>query len=598
MQLQHFTISNVPAGLVNAPANWTPEQIAQYQAWFDGQLSGNTGERQKLLWGPEGAKYQAIKEAPLKDDFDEWRARVICFAFSLPPTAFTKQVNRATAETAQEAALEEGLAPLMFWVARLVNGIIQRRMGHPDLEFAWSDAVPVSPKEQADMVVELTGAGLQTLNEGRDVLGLGPVEGGDEIMFKTATGPVTLDSIINPPEPPPVLTPMSTPGGPAPNGAPGQNPPAEQGKRPAEQGKPPAKDGKQPPPKAKPGEKAPKPGEKPAGKPKTEVGKVADSPFGKRPKAPSGSTGRRNTALLDATRTRLRRRFETFFAERARDVAAQLARELRLDGWEALGKAASANELDERLETDQSRRSMKAGGEFNEDAHPRDEHGRWTSGGGYELTAAGQAAMDSWVHYGAGGEGKYEELKNSTEFAKDLQSMPQASGTMYRGAVMSSDEVASIKEGDVYHFTQNCSTTANEEWGERIAAGFSRQPFADLGAQYGGNHEPVILKLEGAKGADLSAALPQFYVNNPSLKEVVIPIGEKFQVASVERGVEYQYEGKQRRETMTATRITLRGMRVAQASVARRSRLSVEDQHALARIVEPDPGIQRIAPKG
>jgi hypothetical protein len=62
--------------------------------------------------------------------------------------------------------------------------------------------------------------------------------------------------------------------------------------------------------------------------------------------------------------------------------------------------------------------------------------------------------------------------------------------------------------------------------------------------------------------------------------------------------VEYQYEGKQRRETMTATRITLRGMRVAQASVARRSRLSVEDQHALARIVEPDPGIQRIAPKG
>jgi hypothetical protein len=34
----------------------------------------------------------------LKDDFDEWLARVICFAFSLPPTAFTKQVNRNTAE--------------------------------------------------------------------------------------------------------------------------------------------------------------------------------------------------------------------------------------------------------------------------------------------------------------------------------------------------------------------------------------------------------------------------------------------------------------------------------------------------------------------
>ena len=334
MQLQHFTLGNVPAGLVNAPPNWTPEQIAQYQAWFDGQLSGNTGERQKLLWGPEGAKYQAIKEAPLKDDFDEWRARVICFAFSLPPTAFTKQVNRATAETAQEAALEEGLAPLMFWVARLVNGIIQRRMGHPDLEFAWSDAVPVSPKEQADMVVELTGAGLQTLNEGRDVLGLGPVEGGDEILFKTASGPVTLDSVLNPPEPPPMPGPNGTPG------QNGQNPPVEQGKpagkTPPQRGKPTQEQGNTPPDKTKPGGKPAKPGEKPAGKPKTEVGKVADSPFGKRPKAPSGSMGRRNTALIEATRTRLQRRFETFFAERARDVAAQLARELRLAGWEEL----------------------------------------------------------------------------------------------------------------------------------------------------------------------------------------------------------------------------------------------------------------------
>jgi hypothetical protein len=186
---------------------------------------------------------------------------------------------------------------------------------------------------------------LQTLNEARDTLGLDPVEGGDEIMFKTATGPVTLDSILNPPEPPPMLTSMSTE-------APGQN----GQKPPAEQGKPPTKDGKQPPkpapgkePGAKPGEKAPKPEDKPAGKPKTEagkviggqfsapeVGKVADSPFGKRPKAPSGSMGRRNTALLEQTRTRLRRRFETFFAERAKDVAAQLARELRLKGWEEL----------------------------------------------------------------------------------------------------------------------------------------------------------------------------------------------------------------------------------------------------------------------
>jgi hypothetical protein len=50
------------------------------------------------VWGPSGSRYQAFKEAPYKDDFDEWLARIVCYAFSLPPTAFTRQVNRATAE--------------------------------------------------------------------------------------------------------------------------------------------------------------------------------------------------------------------------------------------------------------------------------------------------------------------------------------------------------------------------------------------------------------------------------------------------------------------------------------------------------------------
>ena len=282
MQLQHFTQGNVPPGLVNAPTGWTPEQIAQFQDWFDGKLAGNTGERTKLLWGPEGAKYQSLKEAPLKDDFDEWRARVICFAFSLPPTAFTKQVNRNTAESAQEAALEEGLAPLMGWVKRLVDGIIQRRMGHPDLEFSWSDIAPVDPKDQADMLVELVGAGLETLNEARDLLGLDPIEGGDEIMFKTGTGPVTLDSILNPPEPPPVVVPAGA-GVVARNRPPaagGKSPPSKNGARPSKNGTKPPAGGKKQPTTAKP--EKPEGGAEAGGKAKPGkggVGKVAGDPL-------------------------------------------------------------------------------------------------------------------------------------------------------------------------------------------------------------------------------------------------------------------------------------------------------------------------------
>src|SRR4029077_20650435 len=69
------------------------EQVAQLQQYIDDMLSGNLAERSKLHWLPWATKWQAIKDAPLKDDFDEWLARVVMFAFSLPPDAFIKQRN-------------------------------------------------------------------------------------------------------------------------------------------------------------------------------------------------------------------------------------------------------------------------------------------------------------------------------------------------------------------------------------------------------------------------------------------------------------------------------------------------------------------------
>jgi hypothetical protein len=142
-------------------------------------LAGNTGARSRLVWGPSGTKYQAFKEAPYKDEFDEWLARIVCYAFSLPATAFTRQTNRATAEQAQEAALAEGLAPLMGWVKRLADHVIQDRMGQTDLEFAWLDLRPADPAEQAKMLDLYVRGGIYTINEARDVLGFDPIPGGE-----------------------------------------------------------------------------------------------------------------------------------------------------------------------------------------------------------------------------------------------------------------------------------------------------------------------------------------------------------------------------------------------------------------------------------
>jgi HK97 family phage portal protein len=236
-QLLHFTEGNVPPGLLSAPEGWTTQQIAEFQEWFDSILKGNIGARTRLVWGPGGSKYQAFTESPFKDEFDEWLARIVCYAFSLPPSAFTPQVNRATAQTAQETALEEGLAPLLIWVARLISEVIQTRQGHPDLEFAWAEKHEVDPAVQAKVLDTFIKNGSYTINEARDVLGLDPVEGGDDNIIVTAAGPVLLTDVAtissntaNPPPPPPA---GAGGGG---GGAPGDEPPkgkAEGGKSPA-----------------------------------------------------------------------------------------------------------------------------------------------------------------------------------------------------------------------------------------------------------------------------------------------------------------------------------------------------------------------------
>jgi hypothetical protein len=95
----------------------------------------------------------------------------VCFAFSLPPTPFIRQLNRATAETAQEAALAEGLAPLQGWVKRLADDVIQDRLGHPDLQFAWVESQAADPAEQAKVLETYVTTGIYTIDEARAQLG-------------------------------------------------------------------------------------------------------------------------------------------------------------------------------------------------------------------------------------------------------------------------------------------------------------------------------------------------------------------------------------------------------------------------------------------
>lgn len=175
-QLQYFTDGTIPAAFATLPDKWTAEQIRNFQDYWDMAVAIQQSVHRQVLWGPGGTKMTPMREAPLQDAFDEWLARIIAFAFSLPPTPFVKQASRATPEQQQETALQEGLAPLKLWVKELMDKLIQRCLGYPHLEFRWRIHQPVDAAARAEVLTEYQRNGVYSVNEVRVKLGDKPID--------------------------------------------------------------------------------------------------------------------------------------------------------------------------------------------------------------------------------------------------------------------------------------------------------------------------------------------------------------------------------------------------------------------------------------
>jgi hypothetical protein len=175
--LDYFTQGNIPDSLIGVPESWTPDQIASYQKYWDAYFDGEFGRRRRAKFVPGGVAKTFIqtKEPDLKGPFDEWLARIVCFAFSISPQALTQQMNRATAETQKDLAEEEGLAPVLAWVKDLIDSILAQEFDAPDLEFSFSAEASVDPQQQEAILSSYTSKGILTINEARAALGRDPL---------------------------------------------------------------------------------------------------------------------------------------------------------------------------------------------------------------------------------------------------------------------------------------------------------------------------------------------------------------------------------------------------------------------------------------
>lgn len=196
-QLNFWAEGTIPDLVVTVPENWSPRQIAMFQAHFDAMLSGNLALKSKVRFLPGGMKPFDIKNSSgdsLWSQRDETLIRLACYAYSVSPTPFIKQVNRSVAQNAQESAEQEGLYPLMaFWKDNIIDPIIQERFGYDDVEFVFLPRPERDSVKQATVLDTYVKRGIRSRNEARQELGDEPISGGDVFTIELGNAIVPVE---------------------------------------------------------------------------------------------------------------------------------------------------------------------------------------------------------------------------------------------------------------------------------------------------------------------------------------------------------------------------------------------------------------------
>lgn len=193
MTTNYFTEGTVPDALAGVPETWSVTQIKEFQDYWDAMLGDDMASRRKLKFVPGeiSRNFHEVKAPPLKDLFDEWLARIVCYCFSIDVTPFVSQVNRSVAETNREQSLQEGRAPIEQWVKSLIDMVLAKHFGWADLEFVWKEGEIIDPLKRAELHKVYVDAKVLHPDEVRTDLGKEPLTPKQKEDMRPAPPPVT-----------------------------------------------------------------------------------------------------------------------------------------------------------------------------------------------------------------------------------------------------------------------------------------------------------------------------------------------------------------------------------------------------------------------
>jgi hypothetical protein len=200
--MSYLNDGNIPEGFIAFPKEMigSMQQLKELQVYWD-TLMANPRNFSRLKVVPEGFAYTPAKkhEDMSYREFEEWLLMLTCSVFGVQPEqiGFTKQVNKATSETTNASQEDTGLRPLANFLKEIFDDVLEW-LGYPNLEWSWVDLQEKDELEKVQIYEAQLRNGIKSLDEIREEEGLEPYGCGPFIM--TATGPILIKDVINPPE--------------------------------------------------------------------------------------------------------------------------------------------------------------------------------------------------------------------------------------------------------------------------------------------------------------------------------------------------------------------------------------------------------------
>jgi len=132
--LQMFTDGTVPAGLMQLPADISsPDQVAEWQDYWDAFTSGDQSILHKLIAVPNGTQLLETKPKTFDGNFPQYLMKRTAAAFGVVPQdlGLVDDVNRANGETQVDIQFRVNTLPWVRFVEGILNRYLQRDLGLP-----------------------------------------------------------------------------------------------------------------------------------------------------------------------------------------------------------------------------------------------------------------------------------------------------------------------------------------------------------------------------------------------------------------------------------------------------------------------------------